>query len=98
MGQTVQVHLTPFHTRYTNMLHGTLRDIGADTLTDEKTGAHYYKGSIVIDHDAVKELGENVQLAAGMPAEVFIKTGEHTFLAYLFEPFTRALRRSFRDH
>jgi HlyD family secretion protein len=97
MGQTVQVHLTPFHTRYTNMLHGTLRDIGADTLTDDKTGTHYYKSSIVIDHDTIKELGENVQLAAGMPAEVFIKTGEHTFLAYLFEPFTRSLRRSFRD-
>jgi HlyD family secretion protein len=96
-GQTVQVHLTPFHTRYTNLLHGTLRDIGADTLTDDKTGTHYYKGSIVIDHEAIKQLGENIQLAAGMPAEVFIKTGEHTFLAYLFEPFTRSLRRSFRD-
>jgi HlyD family secretion protein/epimerase transport system membrane fusion protein len=96
-GQTVQVHLTPYHTRYSNLLHGTLRDIGADTLTDEKTGAKYYKCSIVVDHDALSQIGETIQLAAGMPAEVFIKTGEHTFLAYMLEPFTRSLRRSFRD-
>ena len=96
-GQSVQVHLTPFHMRYTNLMHGTLRDIGADTLTDEKTGSHYYKGSVVVDHAAIKELGDNVQLTPGMPAEVFIRTGEHTFLTYLVEPFTRALRRSFRD-
>ena len=63
-GQTVQVHLTPFQTRYTNLMHGTLRDIGGDTLTDDKTGARY-KGRIVVDHEAIEQLGENIQLAAG---------------------------------
>lgn len=96
-GQVAQVHLTPFHTRYTNLLHGTLRDISADTLTDDKTGTRYYRAFIVVDHDAVKELGENIQLSAGMPAEIYIRTGEHSLFTYMVEPFTRSLRRSFRE-
>jgi HlyD family secretion protein len=96
-GQIAQVHLTPFHTRYTNLMHGTLRDISADTLTDEKTGTRYYRAYVVVDHDAIKELGENIQLSPGMPAEIFIRTGEHSLFTYMVEPFTRSLRRSFRE-
>lgn len=96
-GQIAQVHLTPYHTRYTQLLHGNLRDISADTLTDDKTNTRYYKANIVVDHQAVKEVDENIVLSAGMPAEVFIRTGEHTLLTYMVEPFTRSLRRSFRE-
>ena len=97
-GQTAQVHLTPYHTRYTRLLQGSLREISADSLTDEKTGARYYKAYIIVDHNSIQAIEENIELAAGMPAEIFIRTGEHTFLAYLMEPFTRSLRRSFREH
>ena len=96
-GQTAQVHLTPYHTRYTNLLHGNLRDVSADTLTDDKTGTRYYKANIVVDREDVKKVDENIVLSAGMPAEVFIRTGEHTLLTYLIEPFSRSLRRSFRE-
>ncbi len=96
-GQIAQVHLTPYHTRYTKLLHGSLRDISADTLTDEKTGTRYYKANIVVDHEAVLDAGENIVLSAGMPAEVYIRTGEHTLLTYMVEPFSRSLRRSFRE-
>jgi HlyD family secretion protein len=96
-GQIAQVHLTPYHTRYTQLLHGSLRDISADTLTDDKTGTRYYKAYVVVDHEAVKNAGENIVLSAGMPAEVYIRTGEHTLLTYMIEPFSRSLRRSFRE-
>jgi len=96
-GQTALVHLTPYHTRYTQLLTGSLRDISADTLTDDKTGQRYYKANIVVDHEALKTVGENIVLSAGMPAEVFIRTGEHTLFTYLVEPFSRSLRRSFRE-
>lgn len=96
-GQTAQVHLTPYHTRYTNLLHGNLRDISADTYTDDKTNTRYYKANIVVDREDVKKVDENIVLSAGMPAEVFIRTGEHTLLTYMIEPFSRSLRRSFRE-
>ena len=74
-----------------------MRDISANTLTDEKTGMRYYRANIVVDHEAVKDLGENIQLSPGMPAEIFIRTGEHTLFTYMIEPFIRSLRRSFRE-
>src|SRR5262245_14294840 len=95
--QAAQVHLTPFHTRYTRLLQGTLRDVSADSLTDDRTGARYYKAFIVVDRDSIINIEENIQLAAGMPAEVFIRTGQHTFLEYLLEPLTRSIRRSMRE-
>jgi HlyD family secretion protein/epimerase transport system membrane fusion protein len=96
-GQTAQVHLTPYHTRYTNLLHGNLRDISADTYTDDKTNTRYYKANIVVDREDVKKVDENIVLSAGMPAEVFIRTGEHTLLTCMIEPFSRSLRHSFRE-
>ena len=95
-GQPAQIHLTPLHMRYNNLLHGTLREISADSLVDDKSGQRYYTARVIVDHEALKELGE-LQLSAGMPAEVFINTGERTMLAYLVQPFTRSLRRSFRE-
>ena len=92
------MHLTPYHTRYTNLLHGSLRDISADTYTDDKTNTRYYKANIVVDHEDVKKVDENIVLSAGMPAEVFIRTGEHTLFTYLIEPFTRSFRSRGRRH
>jgi HlyD family type I secretion membrane fusion protein len=96
-GQVARVHLTPHHMRYTNLLPGSLRDISADTYTDEKIGARYYKANVIVDHARIRELGANIELSPGMPAEIYIRTGEHTLFTYLIEPFSRSLRRSFRE-
>jgi hypothetical protein len=32
-----------------------------------------------------------------MPAEIYIRTGEHSLFTYMIEPFTRSLRKSFRE-
>ena len=37
------------------------------------------------------------KLKPGMPAEVFVATGEHTVLAYLIQPVADALRRGMRE-
>ena len=36
-------------------------------------------------------------ITPGMPAEVYIVTGERTMLQYLLKPFTDTLRQSFRE-
>ena len=35
--------------------------------------------------------------AAGMPAEVYVSTGERTAIAYLMQPLTDSMRSSFRE-
>jgi HlyD family secretion protein len=43
------------------------------------------------------EKGTGLQLTAGMPAEVFISTGERSLLSYLLKPFIDQFERAFRD-
>ena len=38
-----------------------------------------------------------IQLIAGMPAEVYIRTGERTFASYLFKPLADHATRSFKE-
>jgi multidrug efflux pump subunit AcrA (membrane-fusion protein) len=44
----------------------------------------------------VKKIGD-VRLSAGMPAEVFIKTGERTALEYLIKPLSDALTHGLKE-
>jgi protease secretion system membrane fusion protein len=52
---------------------------------DEVTGMPYFKLNAVATAEGLKKLKvENVR--AGMPVEVFVKTGERTMLNYLIKP------------
>jgi hypothetical protein len=39
----------------------------------------------------------NFQPSPGMPADLYIKTGERTFLAYLMRPLMDSFSRAFRE-
>lgn len=47
------------------------------------------------DADVLAQLGGG--LMPGIPAEVFIRTGERTPLDYLLKPFTSYFSRAFRE-
>jgi HlyD family secretion protein len=49
-----------------------------------------------IAKEELSKLG-NLKLVPGMPAEVFVNTGERTALSYLMKPLTDSLSRSFKD-
>lgn len=40
---------------------------------------------------------DGFEATPGMPAEVFIKTGQHTFLEYLVKPVRDTMSRAFRE-
>ena len=54
-----------------------------------------------MDRGALEAIEEEfdvaLDLSPGMPAEVLIVTGQRTLLAYLTEPFSNSVRRSFRE-
>jgi HlyD family secretion protein len=76
------------------MIEGKLREISADRLEDPHTRQPYYMARIVVEH---RDLPEGIILAAGMPADVMIVTGERTLLSYLLSPITDVLRRGLRE-
>jgi HlyD family type I secretion membrane fusion protein len=96
VGGEADVRLSAFKQRITPTVTGKVVYVSADSLTDPKTGATYYLANIKLTPESLRDAG-NLQLQAGMPAEVFVKTPARTPLQYLLDPLTGFLQRSFRE-
>ena len=70
--------------------------MSADRLVDRATNLPYYLARIRVPETELLKL-HGQALVPGMPAEVFIKTGERTTLEYLLQPLLDAAARSFRE-
>ncbi|WP_333482181.1 HlyD family type I secretion periplasmic adaptor subunit [Buttiauxella sp. WJP83] len=71
--------------------------ISADRLIDEATKQPYYLAEVQVSTEGVHLLGD-YKIKAGMPASVTIKTGERTFLSYLFKPLIARLELAFKEY
>jgi HlyD family secretion protein len=96
-GLPAQVVLPAYSQRTLPRIEGEVVGVSADALTDPGTGEGYFEARIRIDPRRLARLGENARLLPGMPAEVFILTGERTALQYLLQPFVDSIRRSARE-
>ncbi|MBN9543133.1 MAG: HlyD family type I secretion periplasmic adaptor subunit [Alphaproteobacteria bacterium] len=94
-GQPTKIMVTAFKARFTPRFDGKIKYISSDKVVDEKSGQPYYLARVTIDMDSVK--AQKKTLLAGMPAEVFIVTGERTFLEYFLSPIVYSLRHSFKE-
>jgi adhesin transport system membrane fusion protein len=74
-------------------LEGTLENIGADTVIDEKGNAFY----TVKIKTKQSTLGKNMPIMPGMVVEVDILTGEKSVLSYLLKPVLRAKARALTE-
>ena len=98
LGMPALVQVNVFSTRSAKPLRGRLSHVGADVVRDEQSGAFFYPIKVVVEppeDEAIAEI-EN-RLAPGMPADVFILTGEKTVAQYLLEPVTASFQRAFRE-
>lgn len=95
-GMQAEVHFTSYKQRITPLIHGTVADISADRLTDERTQVPYYVAHVSVDADELAASPE-IQLYPGMPATVMITTKQRTALDYLVGPLFASLDHSFRE-
>ena len=93
-GMEATVRLSAGGGRQPVQVEGSVQSISADALTDSRSGEAYFEARIAIPDDP--SIPREV-LAPGLPAEVLIKTGQHTILDYLFSPIERAMFQSMRD-
>lgn len=70
--------------------------VSADRLTDKVTQQPYYLAEVQVSPEGVRLLRDH-KIKAGMPASVTIKTGERTFLSYLFKPLMARLELAFKE-
>ena len=95
-GQAAMLRLTAFNQRTTPEVEGIVSLVAADQITDEKSGTSYFKVHVTPRPEALARL-QGVRLVPGMPAEVFIRTGERTMLSYLTKPLNDQIRRAFKE-
>lgn len=96
VGQPVHLVFPSFSSRTTPQLNGHVAVVSADSMTDNRTQASFYRAEIVLDPGEISRL-EGLTLLPGMPVEAFIETDSRTPLAYLVKPFTDYFSHAFRE-
>ncbi len=96
VGQNATIRFSSFGMGTVPTIFGEVINISADSMFNEATNIPFYLARVEVSEASSADLGDLV-LIPGMPAEVFIATGERTFLEYLFKPFSNAIVRGFRE-
>jgi len=96
-GQKAVISFSAFSQRTTPKARGTVVTISPDLTIDETTGVRFFTAEISLDPGELERLGD-LELVSGMPAEIFIQTGDRTVLSFLLKPLTDNLHRAFREN
>ncbi|QOR39732.1 HlyD family type I secretion periplasmic adaptor subunit [Billgrantia diversa] len=97
LGQPAEIRFSAFNQRMTNVIAARVVFVSADSQVDEATGVRFYRVRLRVTDDGRQEMTEQMQLLAGMPAEVMIHTGDRTFASYITKPITDMLARAIRE-
>ncbi|WP_421848451.1 HlyD family type I secretion periplasmic adaptor subunit [Novosphingobium sp.] len=95
-GQTARVRFTSFNRPTTPEILGKVTYVATDRTENPESRQAYYMVRIEVDQAAVKK--EGLALRSGMPAEVYIETGNRSMLSYVTKPFMDQFMRAFRDN
>ncbi|MCG7394902.1 HlyD family type I secretion periplasmic adaptor subunit [Microvirga sp. ACRRW] len=95
-GLQAQVRLLPYKHRRVPPVEGTLVYVAADRMVEKTTERSYYTARIRLDEASLAAL-PGVEVMAGMPVEVLIKTGKFTVAGYMMRPVTNSFNRAFRE-
>ena len=96
-GMEVRLLFSAFNQNRTPQVPGILTLVGNDRLTNPETRKPFYKIQARVTEEGLEML-TGLQIKAGMPVEVFVKTGERTFVSYLLKPIMDRLSTSLREH
>jgi protease secretion system membrane fusion protein len=97
VGLEVDVLFPAFNQSTTPRVSGHVTSVSADVLAEPKqNGQPYFKAVIEVTPAGLVQLGKH-EIRAGMPAEVFIRTGERTAMNYLLKPMLDRLNRALTE-
>lgn len=95
VGQPVRIRFSAFNRATTPEIGGRLTYVAAnDSQVDQRHDAHF---RIRVAIDAAQLRRSGMSLRSGMPAEVYIETGNRSLLSYLTKPLRDQFDRAFRD-
>jgi len=108
VGQPALVRLPAFNQRTTPTILANVTYLSADALREQApqtpsnnnnpgTRRDYYVVRVRLDEDDVRKRTNGLLLTPGMPADVYIKTGERTFFEYIMRPVLDSFAHAFRE-
>lgn len=104
-GQDALVRLTALNQRMTPMIEGKVTYVSADAVSDqfaisenELQRRDFFVVRVRLDEQDVRRKIEKFRPSPGMPAELYIKTGQRTFFNYMMRPMLDSFSRAFREH
>lgn len=95
-GQSAHVKVRAFNQRTTPELSATVDRIAPDTTRDAQTGAVYYTIRVAVPKEELARLAPH-GVAAGMQADVFVRTVDRTPLEYIAKPLNDQIAKAFRE-
>jgi protease secretion system membrane fusion protein len=100
VGQFADMHFTAFNANTTPVIPGKVIMVGADKLPPSPGAppgaSDFYLAKVEATPQGLKELGK-LKIQPGMSTDVIFKTGERSFMSYLFKPITDKLAKAFKD-
>lgn len=105
-GQRALVRLTALNQRLTPMIEGKVIYVSADTVPElsgrrpsepDASRRDSFVVRVTLDENDARAKTENFRPTPGMPADVFIQTGERTFFTYLMRPIIDSFSRAFKE-
>lgn len=97
VGQNARLAFSALDQRITPQIGGEVTYVSADRLENERTGEAYYLARLKISSEPVQGF-DRKKVGAGQPAEVYITTGQRTFLTYVIEPIAKTVTRAIREN
>jgi HlyD family type I secretion membrane fusion protein len=105
-GQNALVKLTALNQRLTPMIEGKVVYVSADTVSDlnarhasepDALARNSFVVRVWLNQRDAHQKVENFRPTPGMPADIFIETGDRTFFNYLMRPVIDSFARTFRE-
>ncbi|MCW3849420.1 HlyD family type I secretion periplasmic adaptor subunit [Sphingomonas sp. LB-2] len=96
LGQKARVTFPGLDRQTTPDLAGTLIFISADLAQDQHSGQSFYRIKVRLNPDQAPMISR-LALKPGMPAEVFVETGDRSILSFILKPLFDQLRHAFRE-
>jgi adhesin transport system membrane fusion protein len=93
----VMVKITAYDFAIYGGLSGKIKQIGADSIFDEKTKSYYYQILVQTNKNYLGTKDNPLVIIPGMVAQVDIKTGKKTILQYLLKPITKTISNSMTE-
>jgi protease secretion system membrane fusion protein len=87
-----------FNTNTTPVIPGKVKMLSPDRKSSGQPGKdeEFYLSQVEATPEGLAMLG-SLKVQPGMPVDVVFKTGERTFLSYLFKPLSDKMAKAFQD-